>query len=83
LQSASNAIWGISPIQSVKGVSSTKATGAKTRAIVFPIGGIGSGSIGLAGNGSLVDREIFNRPCAESRNGFSHFAVRAQREGKL
>ncbi len=30
--------------------------------ISFPLGGIGTGSIGLAGNGSLKDFEIFNRP---------------------
>ena len=30
--------------------------------ISFPLGGIGSGCIGLAGNGRLVDWEIFNRP---------------------
>ena len=36
--------------------------GEKTRAISFPLGGIGTGSIGLAGNGRRVDWEIFNRP---------------------
>jgi uncharacterized protein (DUF608 family) len=30
--------------------------------ISFPLGGIGTGSIGLTGNGSLKDFEIFNRP---------------------
>ena len=30
--------------------------------IIFPLGGIGSGCIGLNGNGQLVDFEIFNRP---------------------
>ena len=30
--------------------------------ISFPLGGIGTGSIGLTGNGSLRDFEIFNRP---------------------
>ncbi|MBM7568628.1 GH116 family glycosyl-hydrolase [Paenibacillus sacheonensis] len=57
--------------------------GAKTREISFPLGGIGSGSIGLAGNGRLVDWEIFNRPNKRSFNGFSHFAVKAERDGKL
>ncbi|MDQ6418778.1 GH116 family glycosyl-hydrolase [Paenibacillus sp. LHD-117] len=57
--------------------------GAKTREISFPLGGIGSGSIGLAGNGRLVDWEIFNRPNKRSFNGFSHFAVKAERNGKL
>lgn len=60
-----------------------KYKGAQTREISFPLGGIGSGSIGLAGNGRLVDWEIFNRPNKKSFNGFSHFAVKAEREGKV
>ena len=47
------------------------------RELIFPIGGIGSGSIGLAGNGRLVEFEIFNRPDKGTHFGFSHFAVRA------
>ncbi|MFN2203881.1 MAG: GH116 family glycosyl-hydrolase, partial [Caldilineaceae bacterium] len=54
--------------------------GAKTSQISFPLGGIGSGSIGLAGNGRLIDWEIYNRPNKGSVNGFSHFAVRAENE---
>lgn len=50
--------------------------------ISFPLGGIGSGSIGLAGNGMLKDWEIFNRPSKGSINGQSHFAVRAKKDGK-
>lgn len=57
--------------------------GAKTKEIRFPLGGIGSGSIGLAGNGRLVDWEIFNRPNKRSFNGFSHFAIKAERQGRL
>ena len=49
-----------------------------TTNISFPLGGIGSGSIGLAGNGMLVDWEIFNRPSKGSRNGCTHFAVKAK-----
>lgn len=50
----------------------------KLKEISFPIGGIGTGSIGLAGNGSLIDWEIFNRPNKGSKNGYSCFAVKAQ-----
>ncbi len=46
--------------------------------ISFPLGGIGTGSIGLAGNGELVDWEIFNRPSKGSLNPYTHFAVRAE-----
>ena len=55
--------------------------GAKTSQISFPLGGIGSGSIGLAGNGRLIEWEIFNRPNKGSVNGFSHFAIRAEEPG--
>ncbi len=55
---------------------------AKTSQISFPLGGIGTGCIGLAGNGRLIDWEIFNRPNKGSVNGFSHFAIRAERDGQ-
>ncbi len=55
----------------------------KTAAAVFPLGGIGSGSIGLKGDGSLCEWEIFNRPNRCTINPFSHFAVKAERDGKV
>lgn len=54
-----------------------KYTGEFLNNISFPVGGIGTGSIGLAGNGRLIDWEIFNKPAKNSINGYSHFAVRA------
>ena len=57
--------------------------GDKTNEISFPLGGIGAGCIGLAGNGRLIDWEIYNRPNKGSFNGFSHFAVKAEQGGKL
>jgi len=57
--------------------------GTKTREVSFPLGGIGSGCIGLAGNGRLIDWEIFNRPNKGSTNGMTHFAVRAERDGQV
>jgi uncharacterized protein (DUF608 family) len=57
--------------------------GRKASAISFPLGGIGTGCIGLAGNGRLIDWEIFNRPNKGSVNGFSHFAIRAERGGEV
>lgn len=54
----------------------------KLRNISFPLGGIGTGCIGLAGNGSLKEWEIFNRPNKNGRNGYSHFAIKAMCGGK-
>ncbi len=60
-----------------------KYIGEHTERIRFPLGGIGSGCISLAGTGQLVDWEIFNRPNTDSYNGPSHFAVRAVKCGKV
>ncbi len=54
----------------------------KTKNISFPIGGIGTGCIGLTGNGELNDWEIFNRPCKNTRFGYSHFAIKAIHKDK-
>ena len=56
--------------------------GKKTKNISFPLGGIGTGCIGLSGNAELVDWEIFNRPNKGTRNGYSHFAIKANYGGK-
>lgn len=50
----------------------------KLKEISFPIGGIGTGSIGIAGNGMLIDFEIFNRPNKNSINRCTFFAVTAE-----
>ena len=52
--------------------------GNKLKQLNFPLGGIGTGSIGLTGNGLLLDWEIFNRPNKGSINSYSHFAIRAE-----
>ena len=58
-------------------------TGRKTNEISFPLGGIGTGCIGLAGNGRLIDWEIFNKPNKGGFNGFSHFAIKAEAGGRV
>ncbi len=50
--------------------------------ISFPIGGIGTGCFGIAGNGSFIDWEIFNRPGKGKYLGYTHLAVQARLEGK-
>ncbi len=57
--------------------------GKKTNAISFPLGGIGTGCIGLAGNGRLIDWELAGKPNKGSLNGFSHFAIRAEQDGEV
>ncbi len=57
--------------------------GSRTSQISFPLGGIGTGCIGISGSGRLVDWEIKNKPSKGSINGFSHFAVKAEADGKV
>ena len=55
----------------------------KAKEISFPLGGIGCGGIGLAGNGHLIDWEISNHPDKGRYNGYSHFAIKAERAGHV
>ena len=61
----------------------TVYTGRNLSQISFPLGGLGSGCVGLAGNGRLVDWEIFGRPAKGSTNGHTHFAIKAERGGEV
>ena len=58
-------------------------TGERRRYVSFPLGGIGSGSVSLTGSGRLVDWSIRNRPAIGLFNGYSHFAIKAEQDGKL
>lgn len=60
-----------------------KFKGEETREIIFPIGGIGTGSIGLAGDGHLMDWEIYNIQAKGSINPRTHFAVKAIEDDKV
>ena len=62
--------------QKGKHMQRTIYAGDKTARISFPLGGIGTGSIGLGGNGRLLDWEIYNRPAKGSLNGYTHFALK-------
>lgn len=58
-------------------------TGEYTKEISFPLGGIGSGCIGLAGNGRLCDWEIFNRSNKNSTLSYTHFCISAAGKYRL
>src|SRR5215470_3718546 len=58
-------------------------TGERRRYVAFPLGGIGTGSVSLTGSGRLIDWSIRNRPDIHQLNGYSHFAIKAERDGKL
>lgn len=60
-----------------------KYTYPNTNQISFPLGGIGTGCVGLSGTGRLIDWEIFGRPNKESYNGYSHFAVKLEKDGEV
>ncbi len=57
--------------------------GERTRYIAFPLGGIGSGGFSISGSGRLIDWSIRNRPALQGYNGYSHFAIKAEKDGAL
>lgn len=57
--------------------------GSRRNEISFPLGGIGTGCIGLGGDGRFREWEIFNRPAKGQLNGYSHIAIKAEKEGRV
>ena len=58
-------------------------TGERTRYLAFPLGGIGAGGFAISGSGRLVDWSIRNRPGLQTFNGYSHFAIKAEKGDDL
>ena len=56
--------------------------GANLRNLIFPLGGIGTGTIWLAGSGRLVNWQIFNNIRKDTGVDDSFFAVRIEVPGK-
>ena len=57
--------------------------GENLREARFPLGGIGAGGISIDGGARLVDWQIMNRPNVDTYNGFTHIAVKAEKDGGL
>lgn len=57
-------------------------TGEHLEAVGMPVGGIGTGNIWIAGDGSLSVWQIFNNMNGHARIPDSFFAVRVKEEGK-
>jgi uncharacterized protein (DUF608 family) len=57
--------------------------GERSRYLAFPLGGIGSGGFSISGSGRLIDWSIRNRPALQGYNGYSHFAIKAEKGGQL
>ncbi len=51
--------------------------------IVLPLGGIGTGTIGLGGRGHFTDFEVFNRPSKGFRPKLASFVLRTEAEGAI
>ena len=57
-------------------------TGDDLRKISMPVGGIGTGDIGLAGNGGLINWEIMNRPAYKKSPDVNAFLIRVEQEDR-
>ena len=57
--------------------------GERARYVRFPLGGIGSGGFSISGSGRLCDWSVRNRPALQGYNGYSHFAIKAEQNGKV
>jgi non-lysosomal glucosylceramidase len=56
-------------------------TGDQLRAVRFPLGGIGTGTVSLGGRGELCDWEIFNRPAKGLDLPLTFFSIWARPRG--
>lgn len=57
--------------------------GDALRYIAMPLGGIGAGNISINGAGNLIDPEINNRPNRGADCGYTHFAVKVEKDGEF
>jgi non-lysosomal glucosylceramidase len=60
----------------------THYEGERLKEVVFPLGGIGTGTIALGGRAEFRDFEILNRPAKGFNPPYTFFALRAQAAGQ-
>lgn len=58
-------------------------TGDFAQEIAFPLSGIGTGGVSISGIGQLIDRELNGRANKGNENEYSHFAIKAERNGSV
>lgn len=51
--------------------------------IAFPLSGIGTGGVSISGLGELIDWELDGRANKDTRNEYTHFAIKAERKGEV
>lgn len=56
--------------------------GDELRKISMPVGGIGTGNIGLSGNGGLVNWEVMNRPSFKKSPEVNAFLIRVEQKNQ-
>ncbi len=80
-QSKAGSLVPYSRSELLSGKSAAKVlSGAQAAEVAFPLGGIGTGTISLGGQGQLRDLEIFNRPAKGRILPFSFVALWAKAE---
>ena len=58
-------------------------SGDYAQEIAFPLSGIGTGGVSISGIGRLIDWELDGRANKGSCNEYTHFAIKAERGGKV
>src|SRR5260370_14027972 len=58
-------------------------TGERAQFCPFRLGGNGTGRVSVTGSGRLSDWGIRNPPAIHQFNGYSHFAIKAEQDGRL
>ncbi len=58
-------------------------SGDYAQEIAFPLSGIGTGGISLSGIGELIDWELDGKANKNTRNQYTHFAIKAERNGNV